>query len=82
MANSRAGSKKFDVTNHVVGGQHIVDQHEGSQNAGNGCLLWSVHNASMGDASGMQPQEVCVLREHDATFSGSLFQMLFVIDGL
>lgn len=25
-----AKSKKFNVTNHIVGGQHIVDQHEGS----------------------------------------------------
>jgi hypothetical protein len=36
----------------------------------------------MGNAGGMQPQEVRVLRKHDPTFLGSLFQMLCVADGL
>lgn len=61
-------SEQFDVPNHVFGGQHIVEQHEGSQHVRSWRLLRRIHNASMGDAGCVQPQKVRILRKHDAAF--------------
>jgi len=54
--------QKFDVANHVLGSQHIVDQHEASQHLRHRCLLRRVYNPSMGDPGCMQPKKVRILR--------------------
>ena len=74
--------QKFDVASHVLGSQHIMDQHETSQHLRHRCLLRSVYNPSMGDPGCMQPKKVRILRDHNAAFLSRSLQVLMILSRL
>jgi hypothetical protein len=74
--------QKFDVSNHVFGGQDIVDQHEASQHLGNRCLLRSVHNAHMRDPGGVQSKKFRILRYDNTALLSRSLQVLLILNCL
>ena len=75
----RVGSEKFDVANHVFGGQQIVDQHAGSQHMGYRCRLMRIHNASMREAGCMQPKKIRILGHYHAAVLGCSFKVSCIL---
>jgi hypothetical protein len=74
--------QKFDMLNHVLGGQHIMDQHEASQHLRYRRLLRRVYNASMGNPGCMQPKKVRILRDYNAALLSRSLQVVSILSRL